>query len=185
MTGRKTGATGATAPAAPARVIAEARMELSAVRLEIPADANLIAGQSHFIKTVEDLAEIVVTTVPSVKFGLAFCEASGPCLIRTEGNDPELVAAAVSNAERVAAGHAFFLLLRGAYPINLLNAVKQCPEVCRVFCATANPVQALVASTDQGRGMVGVVDGSSPRGVEDAAAKAARREFLRALGYKR
>ena len=160
-------------------------MDLSAIPLQIPAESNLIAGQAHFIKTVEDLAEVVVTTVPGARFGLAFCEASGPCLIRTEGNDPELTCAAVSNAQRVGAGHTFFLLLRGAYPINLLNAVKLCPEVARVFCATANPVEALVAGTDQGRGMVGVVDGSSPRGVEDDTARAARREFLRKIGYKR
>lgn len=160
-------------------------MNLYAVALDIPAECNLVAGQSHFIKTAEDLAEIVVTTVPGAQFGLAFCEASGPCLIRTEGNADDLVAASVSNAERVAAGHTFFLLLRGAYPINLLNAVKLCPEVCRVFCATANPVQALVAQTDQGRGVVGVVDGQSPRGVEDAAAREARRQFLRTIGYKR
>jgi hypothetical protein len=160
-------------------------MQLHAIALDLPAESNLIAGQAHFIKTVEDLAEVVVTTVPNARFGLAFCEASGPCLIRTEGDDPELVRAAVSNAERVAAGHTFFLLLRGAYPINILNAVKSCPEVARVFCATANPVQALVAQTDQGRGVVGVVDGSSPRGVEDEAAKGARREFLRKIGYKR
>jgi len=160
-------------------------MELTAVPLEIPADCNLVAGQSHFIKTVEDLAEIVVTAVPGARFGLAFCEASGPCLIRTEGNDRELVAAATANARRVAAGHTFFLLLKGAYPINLLNAVKLCPEVCRVFCATANPVQALVAETELGRGVAGVVDGESPRGVEDEAAKQARREFLRKIGYKR
>jgi len=160
-------------------------MEIQAVRLEIPSDANLVAGQSHFIKTVEDVAEIVVTTVPGAKFGLAFCEASGPCLIRTEGNDPELVAAATGTAERVAAGHTFFLLLRGAYPINLLNAIKLCPEVCRVFCATANPVEALVARTAQGAGMVGVVDGSSPHGVEDDAARQARGAFLRKIGYKR
>ena len=159
-------------------------MELSAVALNLPSDSNLIAGQAHFIKTAEDLAEIVVTTVPGARFGLAFCEASGPCLIRTEGNDPELVAAAVANAEHVAAGHTFFLLLRGAYPINLLNAVKLCPEVARVFCATANPVQALVAQTDQGRGVIGVVDGSSPRGVENEEAKGQRRELLRRLGYK-
>jgi hypothetical protein len=156
-----------------------------AVSLDIPAECNLVAGQAHFIKTVEDLAEIVVTAVPGARFGIAFCEASGPCLIRTEGNDSELVEAAVSNAERVAAGHVFFLLLRGAYPINLLNAVKQCPEVCSVFCATANPVQALVAQTDQGRGVVGVVDGASPRGREDERAKGERRDFLRRIGYKR
>jgi uncharacterized protein len=160
-------------------------METIAVSLDIPSECNLVAGQSHFIKTVEDLAEIVVTGVPGARFGIAFCEASGPCLIRTEGNDPELIEAAVSNAERVAAGHVFFLLLRGAYPINLLNAVKQCPEVCSVFCATANPVQALVVQTDRGRGVVGVVDGASPRGREDERAQAERREFLRRIGYKR
>src|SRR5215831_18253559 len=159
-------------------------MDLSAVALQLPADSNLIAGQAHFIKTAEDLAEIVMTTVPGAHFGLAFCEASGPCLVRVEGNDPELVTSATANAERVAAGHTFYLLLRGAYPINLLNAVKLCPEVCRVFCATANPVQALVAATSQGRGVIGVVDGFSPRGVEDEAARTARRAFLRKIGYK-
>jgi len=160
-------------------------MELTAVPLENPADCNLVVGQSHFIKTVEDLAEIVVTAVPGARFGLAFCEASGPCLIRTEGNDRELIAAATENARRVAAGHTFFLLLKDAYPINLLNAVKLCPEVCRIFCATANPVQALVAGTELGRGVAGVVDGESPRGVEDEPARQARREFLRKIGYKR
>ena len=160
-------------------------MELAAVPLRLPADTNLIAGQSHFIKTVEDLAEIVATTAPGARFGLAFCEASGPCLIRTEGNDAELVDAVVEHARAVAAGHVFFLLLRGAFPIAMLNAVKLCPEVCRVFCATANPVQALVAATEQGRGVVGVVDGSPPRGVEDDRAKAERRDFLRRIGYKR
>ncbi|MFI5372268.1 MAG: adenosine-specific kinase [Candidatus Eisenbacteria bacterium] len=160
-------------------------MDLKAVRLEIPADANLVAGQSHFIKTVEDLAEIVVTTVPQARFGLAFCEASGPCLIRTEGNDPELIERATGYARAVASGHTFYLLMRGAYPINLLNAIKQCPEVAQVFCATANPVELLVARTDQGGGVLGVVDGSAPRGVEDEAAKTQRREFLRKIGYKR
>lgn len=160
-------------------------MNLEAVPLDIPAECNLVAGQSHFIKTVEDLAEIVVTTVPGAHFGLAFCEASGPCLIRTEGDTPALIEAAVANARRVGAGHTFYLLLRGAYPINLLNAVKQCPEVAHVFCATANPVQMLVAQTEQGRGVVGVVDGASPRGVEDEAAREQRRSFLRKIGYKR
>ena len=160
-------------------------MNLSAVPLAIPADCNVIAGQSHFIKTVEDLAEIVVTTVPGAKFGLAFNEASGPCLVRTEGNDDELVAAAVDNATRVGAGHTFYLLLRGAYPINLLPAIKQCQEVCAIFCATANPVQVLVAETGMGRGVAGVVDGSGPKGVEDAAAREDRRSFLRKIGYKR
>jgi uncharacterized protein len=161
------------------------RVNLEAVPLDIPAECNLVAGQSHFIKTVEDLAEIVVTTVPGAHFGLAFCEASGPCLIRTEGDTPALIEAAVANARRVGAGHTFYLLLRGAYPINLLNAVKQCPEVAHVFCATANPVQMLVAQTEQGRGVVGVVDGASPRGVEDEAAREQRRSFLRKIGYKR
>jgi adenosine/AMP kinase len=160
-------------------------MNLVPVQLEIPADCNLNAGQAHFIKTAEDLAEIVATTVPAARFGLAFCEASGPCLVRTEGNDPALVDAAVQNAERVAAGHTFFLLLLGAYPISLLNAVKQCPEVCGVFCATANPVQMIVVQGDQGRGVLGVVDGRSPRGLEDDAARAQRREFLRQIGHKR
>jgi uncharacterized protein len=160
-------------------------MDIVAVPLEIPAECNIVAGQSHFIKTVEDLAEIVVTTVPGARFGLAFCEASGPCLIRTEGNDDALVAVAADNAARVGAGHTFFLLLKGAYPINLLPAIKQCQEVCHVFCATANPVQVLVVGQPQGRGVVGVIDGSSPRGTEDAAARDARKAFLRTIGYKR
>lgn len=160
-------------------------MNIVAVPLVFPADCNVIAGQSHFIKTVEDIAEIVVTTVPGAAFGLAFCEASGPALVRTEGNDDGLVKVACEAALAVGAGHTFYLVLRGAYPINLLPAIKQCQEVCHVFCATANPVQLLVAEVEQGRGVVGVVDGSSPRGVEDAAAKDARREFLRKIGYKR
>lgn len=160
-------------------------MQLSAVPLVFPSDCNVVVGQSHFIKTVEDIAEIVVTTVPSAKFGLAFCEASGPCLVRTEGNDDELVRAATAMAQAVSAGHTFHLVLRGAYPINVLPAIKHCPEVCRVFCATANPVEVLVAETAQGRGVVGVVDGSPPKGVEGDADKAARREFLRKIGYKR
>src|SRR5260221_10199177 len=160
-------------------------MNLTSVSLEIPVDANLVFGQSHFIKTVEDIAEIVVTTVPGARFGLAFCEASGPCLIRTEGDDRDLIDAATRNARAVGAGHAFYLLLRGAYPINLLGAIKQCPEVCQVFCASANAVQALVAETEQGRGVLGVVDGSPPKGVEDEAARDQRREFLRRIGYKR
>ena len=160
-------------------------MDIVAIPLEIPAGCNVIAGQSHFIKTVEDIAEIVVTTVPGAAFGLAFCEASGPCLIRTDGNDEALVAMAADNARRVGAGHTFFLLLRGAYPINLLPAIKNCQEVCTVFCATANPVQMLVARHEQGCGVVGVVDGASPRGTEDSVARQARREFLRTIGYKR
>src|SRR5689334_25052860 len=128
-------------------------MQLTAVPLAFPSDCNIVVGQSHFIKTVEDVAEIVVTTVPGAKFGLAFCEASGPCLVRTEGNDAELVEVVTRQATEVGAGHVFFLALRGAYPINVLPAIKQCPEVCRIFCATANPVQVLVATTEQGRGV--------------------------------
>ena len=160
-------------------------MQLTAVPLAFPSDCNIVVGQSHFIKTVEDIAEIIVTTVPGAHFGLAFCEASGPCLVRTEGNDDELVSVATTMAQAVGAGHTFHLVLRGAYPINVLPAIKLCPEVCRVFCATANPVQVLVAATDQGRGVVGVVDGAAPRGVEGETDKAARREFLRRIGYKR
>lgn len=160
-------------------------MEFEVVQLQTPAECNLVVGQAHFIKTVEDIAEIVATGVPGARFGLAFCEASGPCLIRTEGNEAELIDAAAANAERVAAGHVFFLLMRAAYPINLLNAIKLCPEVCRVFCATANPVQLLVARTEQGGGVVGVVDGAPPAGREGDEAKRERREFLRRIGYKR
>jgi len=160
-------------------------MNIITVQMDIPPDCNLVAGQSHFIKTVEDLAEIVATTAPSASFGLAFCEASGPCLIRTEGNDRTLIDAAIQNAERVASGHVFLLFIKGAFPIAVLNAIKMCPEVCRVFCATANPVQVLVAQSEQGRGVIGVVDGWTPRGVEDDAARAQRREFLRTIGYKR
>jgi adenosine/AMP kinase len=155
-----------------------------AVPLTWREGANIIVGQSHFIKTVEDIPEIVCSSVPGVKYGLAFCEASDPCLVRTEGNDPDLVADATRCAQAVAAGHAFFLLLGNAYPINVLTAIKACPEVCHVFCATANPLQVLVAGTDQGRGIVGVVDGSSPKGVESDADKAARKSMLRTFGYK-
>lgn len=159
-------------------------MEFQAVQLETPEGANLILGQSHFIKTVEDLTEILVTTVPGARFGLAFCEASGPCLIRVAGNDEALRAAAVRNAQAVGAGHVFALVLAQAYPINVLNAIKQCQEVCTIHCATANPVEAIVAVTAQGRGVMGVVDGLPPKGVESPADAAARREFLRKIGYK-
>jgi adenosine/AMP kinase len=157
---------------------------ISVVPLTWQEGANIIVGQSHFIKTVEDLAEIVSGTVPGAKYGLAFCEASGPCLIRTEGNDPALVADAVRCAEAVAAGHTFFLVLKNAFPINVLTQIKACPEVCRIFCATSNPVQALVASTKQGNGLLGVIDGFSPKGVEGDDDKADRRAMLRKFGYK-
>jgi uncharacterized protein len=157
---------------------------VSVVPLKWKEGANIIVGQSHFIKTVEDIPEIVCSSVPGVKYGLAFCEASDPCLVRTEGNDPDLVADAARCAQAVAAGHAFFLILGNAYPINVLTAIKACPEVCHVFCATANPLQILVAGTDQGRGIVGVVDGSSPKGVESDTDKVTRKEMLRKFGYK-
>lgn len=157
---------------------------IGVVPLSWQEGANIIVGQSHFIKTVEDLAEIVSATVPGARYGLAFCEASGPCLVRTEGNDPALVADAVRCAEAVAAGHTFFLVLKNAFPINVLTQIKACPEVCRIFCATTNPVQALVASTAQGKGILGVIDGSSPKGVEGDADKADRRAMLRKFGYK-
>jgi adenosine/AMP kinase len=160
-------------------------MDLLTVKMNIPEGANLILGHTHFIKSVEDLFEILVGTVPGVKFGLAFSEASGECLIRTEGNEPELLAAAVENARNLAAGHCFNLLLRNAYPINVLNAIKMCPEVCRIFCATANPVEVILAQTGQGRAILGVVDGFSPKGVEDEAGRVWRHDFLRKIGYKK
>lgn len=160
-------------------------MELKLAQLVIPEGANLILGQSHFIKTVEDLYEILVGTAPGAKFGLAFSESSGDCLIRVEGNDQELMDAATENARRLAAGHTFNILLRDAFPINVLNGIKLCPEVCRIFCATANPVQAILAETEQGRGILGVVDGLSPKGVEGEEGRAWRHEILRKFGYKK
>jgi adenosine/AMP kinase len=160
-------------------------LELHSVRMVFPADANIIVGQSHFIKTVEDLYEAVVTTVPQARFGLAFNESSGPCLIRTEGNDEELRAAAVKNAQALAAGHVFVLLLRNAYPINVLQVVRNAPEVCSIYCATANPVEAIVARSEQGGGVLGVIDGSAPKGVEGPADVSARHDFLRKIGYKK
>jgi uncharacterized protein len=159
-------------------------MEFQVVGLETPEGANLILGQSHFIKTIEDLTEILVTGVPGAKFGIAFCEASGPCLIRVAGNDETLRAAAVRNAQAVGAGHVFVMLLRDAYPINGLDAAQQCQEVCSIFCASANPVEGVVAVTGQGRGVMGVVDGATPAGVETPADAAQRAGFLRMIGYK-
>jgi uncharacterized protein len=159
-------------------------MELQLAKLTIPEGANLILGQSHFIKTAEDLYEILVA-VPGLKFGLAFSEASGDCLIRLEGNDADLTAAATENARLLAAGHTFNILMKGAFPINVLNPIKLCPEVCRIFCATANPVEVILAQTELGRGILGVVDGASPKGVEDANGQAWRYEILRQFGYKK
>jgi adenosine/AMP kinase len=158
--------------------------KISVVGLSWQTGANIVVGQSHFIKTVEDLAEIMGSAVPGAKFGLAFCEASGPCLIRTEGNDQDLVADAVGCAKAVAAGHTFFLVMKNAFPINVLPQIKLCQEVCRIFCATANPVQVLVGSTEQGNGILGVIDGSPPKGVEGEADKVDRRSMLRKFGYK-
>jgi uncharacterized protein len=160
-------------------------MELKIVAVDKPAEINLVLGQSHFIKTVEDLYEAVVGSVPGAQFGIAFCEASGHCLIRADGTDGDMKALAVRIAESIGAGHSFVLTLRNAFPINVLNAVKACPEVCRIYCATANPLQVIVAETELGRGILGVVDGPSPKGVEDAAGVAWRQELLQKFGYKR
>lgn len=159
-------------------------MEIKTVSMELPDETNLIVGQSHFIKTAEDLYEILVTTAPQAKFGLAFCEASGPCLVRSEGNDEALAAAAVRNAQALAAGHSFVIVLKNAFPINVLNAIKQCPEVCSLHCATANPLEVIVAETAQGRGILGVIDGSRPKGTESQGDRDARKGFLRKIGYK-
>ena len=159
-------------------------MEIKTIQVEIPDETNIIIGQTHFIKTVEDLYEIMVTSVPQAKFGIAFCEASGPCLIRSEGNDEGLKNTAIRNAEAIASGHSFVLLLKNAFPINVSNALKQCPEICSLYCATANPLEVIVAETEQGRGILGVVDGFKPKGVESAQDVITRKDFLRKIGYK-
>lgn len=160
-------------------------LDLFAVPMELPPDANIILGQSHFIKTVEDIYEAVATATPQARFGLAFNESSGECLVRAEGNDPVLREAAIRNAQALAAGHVFVLLIQNAYPISLLNAIRNLPEVCSIFCASANPVEVIVARTEQGQGVLGVVDGSSPKGVETEADVAWRHDLLRRIGYKR
>ena len=159
-------------------------MELLTVRIEKPDDLNLILGQSHFVKTVEDLYEALAGSSPHLRFGIAFCESSGPRLVRRSGNDPELVELAMRNALAIGAGHSFIVFLREGYPVNVLNQVKQVPEVCRVYCATANPVEVIVAETPRGRGILGVVDGGSPLGVETEDDVAARKDLLRKIGYK-
>ncbi|MEU7632595.1 adenosine-specific kinase [Nocardia sp. NPDC049220] len=159
-------------------------MELTTVRIDKPDDLNVIIGQAHFIKTVEDLHETLVGVSPHLRFGLAFCEASGPRLVRHSGNDGELVELATTNALAVGAGHSFIVFLREGYPVNVLNAVRQVPEVCGIFCATANPVDVLIAETELGRGILGVVDGSTPLGVENADDQADRQQLLRRIGYK-
>ncbi|MBN1535527.1 MAG: adenosine-specific kinase [Anaerolineales bacterium] len=160
-------------------------MNLVSVKIEKPEDTNFILGQSHFIKTVEDIHEALVMAVPGIKFGLAFCEASGKCLVRYTGNDPALIEMAHKNALAIGAGHSFILFLGdGFFPINVLNQVKMVPEVCRVFCATANPVEVIVAETELGRGILGVIDGNAPLGIEGEEDIAWRRGFLRQIGYK-
>src|SRR6059036_947769 len=159
-------------------------MDLKTVRVLIPEGANIILGQTHFIKTVEDLYEILAGASPHIKFGVAFTEASGPCLIRHEGNDSDLTQNAVGILQNIGAGHVFAILIRDAFPINVLNAVKMCPEVCRIYCATANPLEVVVAESAQGRGIMGVIDGSSPKGVETDADKTSRKNLLRQFGYK-
>ena len=160
-------------------------MEMKLVALEVPENGNVILGQTHFIKSVEDIYEAIVNTVPQMKFGVAFNEASGPCLTRVDGNDEELKSMAVRNASAIAAGHIFVVTMREGYPINVLGRIKDVPEVCSVYCATANAVQVIVAENEQGRGVVGVIDGYSPKGVETAEDAEKRRGFLRMIGYKR
>jgi len=160
-------------------------MELKSVFLEIPENANVILGQSHFIKTVEDLYEAIVNTVPQARFGIAFCEASGACLIRVEGNDEALKRAAIRNAQAVAAGHTFVICLREAFPINLLTRIKDVPEVVGIFCATSNPVEVILAETAQGRGVLGVIDRTAPKGIEGPDEIESRHNLLRQFGYKR
>jgi adenosine/AMP kinase len=159
-------------------------MELKVERLDIPEGCNIIVGQTHFIKTVEDLYEIMVGSVPNAKFGIGFCEASGACLVRIEGNDEALKEAAVKNALKIGAGHTFVILLKDAFPINILNAVKMCQEVCTIFCATANPTEVILAQSEQGRGILGVIDGFSPKGIEKEDGIAWRKELLRKFKYK-
>jgi adenosine/AMP kinase len=152
--------------------------------MEFPEEANIIIGQTHFIKTTEDLYEVMVNAVPGIKFGLAFNEASGPCLIRAEGNDQELKSLAIKNVKVIGAGHIFVIILKDAFPINILNSIKNCPEICTIFCATANQVEVIIAQTDLGRGVLGVIDGYSPKGVEANKDVQERKEFLRKIGYK-
>lgn len=159
-------------------------MELKVIPIEKPEEINLILGQSHFIKTVEDIHEALVTVVPGIRFGLAFCESSGPCLVRASGTDSELVEMAKKNAYTLSAGHIFLILLRNVFPINVLNAVKAVQEVCTIYCASSNPVQVILAETEQGRGILGVVDGLRSKGIETEKDIASRKELLRKIGYK-
>lgn len=159
-------------------------MDLEKIEIDSPEDTNVIIGMSHFIKTVEDLHETLKTSLPECEFGIGFCEASGDRLVRSSGNSKELIEASEREALKIGAGHSFIIFLRDAFPINVLNEIKQVPEVCRILCATANPVQVLIAETDQGRAITGVVDGFSPEGIENNEDKEERKEFLRSIGYK-
>lgn len=159
-------------------------MKFEIVKVEVPKDCNVIIGSAHFIKTVEDLYEALVNSVPGIKFGLAFCEASGPCLVRHEGNDPELRDLAAKKAFELACGHSFIIFIRNAYPINVLGKIKEVPEVCTIHAATANPLEVIVVETEQGRGIIGVVDGFKSKGIEKEEDIKARKEFLRKIGYK-
>jgi len=159
-------------------------MDIRSVKIDKPDDVNIVLGHSHFIKTAEDLYEAIVNSVPNAKFGLAFCEASGPCLVRSEGNDEDLKKIAQENGLSIGAGHCFIILIKDAFPINIIGKIKEVAEVCTIYCATANPVEVLLAKTDQGRGVIGVVDGSSPKGIETEDDKKQRKEFLRKIGYK-
>jgi adenosine/AMP kinase len=159
-------------------------MDLKVVPVEIPTDANVIIGQTHFIKTAEDIYEAMVNAAPTIKFGVAFCEASMECLVRVEGNDDELKAAAAQNALNIGAGHTFIILMREGYPINVLGALKNVPEVCSIFCASANAVDVVVAENERGRGILGVIDGEKPKGIESEENRKVRKEFLRKIGYK-
>lgn len=159
-------------------------METKTVKIKKPDDANIILGQTHFIKSTEDLYEAMVNSVPNIKFGIAFCESSGPCLVRSEGNDKELKDLAEENAFNIGAGHCFIIIMKEAYPINVLPRIKEVAEVCSIYCATANPVEVVMAQTKQGRGILGVIDGSSPKGIEKEEDIKHRKEFLRKIGYK-
>ncbi|MEN6368197.1 MAG: adenosine-specific kinase [Thermotogota bacterium] len=159
-------------------------MDLKLVEIENPDSLNLILGQSHFIKTVEDVHEALVGAVPGIQFGLAFCEASGDCLVRHSGTEPKLEQLAIKNAQTIGAGHSFIVFLGNAFPINVLQAIQRVPEVCQIFCATSNAVQVIVTETEQGRGILGVIDGSTPKGIEDDKGIAWRKGFLRKIGYK-
>ena len=159
-------------------------LEFKSVKIKKPDDVNLILGQSHFIKTVEDLYETLMNGVPAIKFGLAFVESSGACKVRSEGNDPDLIELAQNNALEIGAGHSFIVLIKNAFPINVLNAIKAIPEVCTIYCASANPAQVIIAETEMGRGILGVIDGAKPKGLESSEDIVWRKEFLRKIGYK-